>query len=106
MEYKGKNYNIVLTYECTNCKAVDFINPEVKPYIDICDNFMDFALGNGQPVPLDSRSLTHICNRSGNAVTIAPMTFTHIEVREIKPEVAAENEKTETNNKGEDDGPD
>lgn len=89
MEYKGKEYNIILTYQCENCKAIEFINPDdfkdqLPMPIIIQSSFMEFILGDLSVAPITVNTLSHICSQDQESTIIGPMKFSHAEIREIK----------------------
>ena len=103
MEYKGKNYNVVLTYRCKNCGALELINPEYrgKNAIDIGPAFMAYVAGEVDMVPIGVGDITHMCTKDGGRVVVGPMSFETVQVTEINNPETGDHQ---TINKGENDG--
>ena len=88
MLYEDKDYRVTLTFKCENCGGAEFVNPDMmkkvgpkKPVI-IEPDFIAFALGEGERVPLTNLKLSHKCAPG----VIGPMKFIVAEIREIKNE--------------------
>ncbi|MCK5609886.1 hypothetical protein KAR91_48890 [Candidatus Pacearchaeota archaeon] len=90
MEYKDKEYIVTLTYQCENCGAVDFVNPDKIENLRVNPSFLAFALDGGPKCPVSLHKITHICSKSHDSTVIGPMKFITADIRgSIKSEEKA-----------------